>query len=215
LQNREASERLGARLRLAAACLLIVAYTGLSHFCNTRGAHRLGAALALAPALALGFTVVWRAFHPLVAYLAAVGAAWLLYDYWPLLEKNFSMVYLLQECGMYGLLVFGFGCSLRPGATALCTQLADRLHGPLSTGEVRYTRQVTAAWAMFFGVMIAVVACLYAWAPVGVWSAFVNFGALLLIAGMFIAEYAVRRRVLPSTDRVGILATVRIFFASR
>jgi hypothetical protein len=32
---------------------------------------------------------------------------------------------------------------------------------------------------------------------------------------MFAGEYAVRRRVLPHTDRRGILASVRVFFTSR
>ena len=33
---------------------------------------------------------------------------------------------------MYGLLAVGFGRSLRAGDVALCTRLADRLHGPLT-----------------------------------------------------------------------------------
>jgi hypothetical protein len=36
-----------------------------------------------------------------------------------------------------------------------------------------------------------------------------------LIVAMFAAEYAVRGRVLPHTERRGILATMRVFFASR
>jgi len=39
-----------------------------------------------------------------------------------------------------------FRRSLGRGHIALCTRLADRLHGPLTPREVRYTRQVTAAW---------------------------------------------------------------------
>jgi uncharacterized membrane protein len=145
---------------------------------------------------------------------AALGAL-LLYDNWPILEKNFSVVYLLQEFGMYGLLAVGFGRSLRAGEVALCTRLADKLHGPLNAAEILYTRRVTLAWTLFFALMGVIIAVLYVAAPRAVWSAFVNFVATLLIVAMFAAEYAVRGRVLPHTERRGIWATVRVFFASR
>ena len=199
---------------IAAACVLIVAYTGLSHYCNTHDAGRLGAALALVPLAAVGATLLGRRSH-WIAFSAALGSAALLYDCWPLLEKNFSIVYLLQECGMYGLLAGGFWHSLTAGKVALCTRLADRLHGPLMPAEVRYTRRVTLAWAIFFSALTVLIAILYLSTSRAIWSAFVNFGSLPLVAAMFLAEYAVRRRVLPATFRSGIMATVRVFFASR
>jgi uncharacterized membrane protein len=116
---------------------------------------------------------------------------------------------------MYGLLAVGFGRSLRAGDVSLCTRLADRLHGPLNAAELRYTRQVTLAWTLFFALMTATVAVLYVSVTRATWSAFVNFAAIPLMAAMFGAEYAVRRRVLPHTARRGILATMRVFFASR
>jgi uncharacterized membrane protein len=216
LRVTEPSERRAfGKLSIAAACVLIVAYTTLSHYCNTHGARRLGAALSLGPLLLVGAAVLWRSLRPLIALPVSIVAAALLYDCWPLFEKNFSIVYLLQECGMYGLLAFGFWRSLGPGKTAVCTRLADRLHGPLTAVELRYTRRVTLAWATFFSAITTLVALLYFTASRALWSAFVNFIALPLVAGMFVAEYAVRRRVLPATFRSGILATVRVFFASR
>ncbi len=209
------SEAVRRRLQFAAACCLIAAYAALSHYCNIGGAGRLGAALALAPLIVVGATLLWRSTPPFIAVPAALAAAALLYDYWPVLEKNFSVVYLLQECGMYGLLAFGFGGSLRAGQTSLCTRLADKLHGPLTPAEVRYTRQVTLAWTLFFGALMLATLVLYVSAPLPLWSMFVNFGTLPLIAAMFAGEYAVRRRVLPNTDRRGILATVRVFFTHR
>jgi uncharacterized membrane protein len=147
--------------------------------------------------------------------LAAALGGLLLYDNWHILEKNFSVVYLLQECGMYGLLAVGFGRTLRAGEVALCTRLADKLHGPLNATEILYTRRVTLAWTLFFALMGVTVAILYVTAPRSVWSAFVNFLATPLILAMFAAEYAVRGRVLPHTERRGIWATMRVFFASR
>lgn len=116
---------------------------------------------------------------------------------------------------MYGLLAAGFGRSLRAGEVALCTRLADKLHGPLTVAEIRYTRRVTLAWTVFLALMGMIIAVLYATAPRAVWSAFVNFAAPALILAMFAAEYAVRGRVLPHTERGGIWASVRVYLASR
>ena len=216
MRHREPSERLprGA-LRIVAIGVLILAYAGLSHYCNTRGAHRLGAILALAPLVAFLLTVLRHAVPAYIVVLAAALGALLLYDSWPILEKNFSVVYLLQELGMYGLLAAGFGRSLRTGEVALCTRLADKLHGPLNAAEILYTRRVTLAWTLFFMLMGVSIAILYVAAPRAVWSAFVNFVATPLIIAMFAAEYAVRGLVLPHTERRGIWATMRVFFASR
>ena len=212
MRHREPSERqaLGA-LRIVASGILIVAYTSLSHYCNTRGVHRLGAILALVPLVALLVTVLRHSVPSYVVLLAAALGALLLYDNWPILEKNFSVVYLLQECGMYGLLAAGFGRSLRAGNVALCTRLADKLHGPLNAAEILYTRRVTLAWTLFFTLMGVTIVILYVTAPRAVWSAFVNFLATPLILAMFAAEYVVRGRVLPQTERRGMWASVRIF----
>jgi uncharacterized membrane protein len=216
LQRREPSEPRPHRAwRIIAVGALIVAYTCLSHYCNTHGIHRLGAILALAPLVGLLATVLRNTLPASVLLLAAALAAALLYDTWPILEKNFSVVYLLQECGMYGLMAAGFGRSLRPGAVALCTSFADKLHGPLNAAEVLYTRRVTLAWTLFFTLMGVTIVVLYVTAPRAVWSAFVNFLAAPLILAMFAAEYFVRGRVLPHTERRGMWASVRIFFASR
>jgi uncharacterized membrane protein len=216
LLHREPSESppWGA-LRIVAIGALLVAYTCLSHYCNTHGVRGLGAVLALAPAVAFLLTVLRHTVPTYIVVLAAALGALLLYDNWPILEKNFSVVYLLQECGMYGLLAAGFGRSLRAGEVALCTRLADKLHGPLNAAEILYTRRVTLAWTLFFALMGLTVALLYVTAPRPIWSAFVNFLATPLILAMFAAEYVVRGHVLPHTVRRGMWASVRVFFASR
>jgi uncharacterized membrane protein len=202
------------RLQLAAIIAFVVAFAGLSHYGNSVAkTHDLGVGLALGPVLAVGFALIWRWTHLGVALLAAAGAAVLLRHYWPLLEKNFSVVYLLQEGGFYSLMAASFGQSLLGRRVALCTQLADKVHGPLTPQEVRYTRHVTAAWALFFIAITAATVGLFLFAPLRVWSLFANFCVLPLIGLMFVAEYAVRRRVLPQAPRRGILAAVRVYFA--
>jgi uncharacterized membrane protein len=204
------------RLQLAAIIVFLVAYAGLSHYGNSAAkTHDLGVGLALGPVLVVGLLLVWRWTHHLwVALLAAAATAALLRHYWPVLEKNFSLVYLLQEGGFYSLLAASFGRSLVGDRVALCTQLADQIHGPLTAQEVLYTRRVTAAWALFFIAITAATLSLFVYAPLRTWSLFANFCVLPLIGLMFVAEYAVRRRVLPQVRRRGILAGVRAYFAN-
>jgi uncharacterized membrane protein len=202
-------------LQLAAVLALIAAYASLSHYCNVAGRRDLGAALALLPFMVLAVSILRRSKRRLLWASVGVATAIVLYDCRALLEKNFSLVYLLQECGMDGLLAVGFGRSLCAGETPLCTRLADRLHGPLTAAETRYTRQVTLAWALLFVALMLITLGLYLAAPLATWSLFVNFVTFPVIVAMFVAEFAVRRRVLPPADRGGILAAVRVFFTSR
>ena len=203
----------GRRLQVAAATAFIVGYAGLSHYSNTAGQARgLGVALTLLPLLSLGCWLTWRSGHRWIALLVSVAAAYLLIRFRALLESNLSTIYLLQECVFYGLMAASFGWSLRKGHVALCTRFADKVHGPLSPQELRYTRQVTAAWAVFFVLMTAATLGFYLFAPLRVWSVFANFCSLPLVALMFACEYAVRRRVLPQV-KPGILSTLRVYFA--
>lgn len=202
------------RLQLAAIIAFVAAYAGLSHYSNSVAkTHDLGVGLALGPVLAVSLGLIWRWTHLGVALLVAAGAAVLLRHYWPVLEKNFAVVYLLQEGGFYSLMAASFGQSLLGGRVALCTQLADKVHGPLTPQELRYTRRVTAAWALFFISITVATVGLFLFAPLRAWSLFANFCVLPLIGLMFVAEYAVRRRVLPQTPRRGVLAAVRVYFA--
>jgi uncharacterized membrane protein len=107
-----------------------------------------------------------------------------------------------------------FGRSLLGGRVPLCTQFADQVHGPLSAAELRYTRNVTVAWVIFFVINLAVTGMLFEFAPLRIWSIFVNFCSFPLILVMFAGEYAVRRRALPQLKRSGLIATLRVYFAN-
>ena len=204
----------GRRLQLAAVVLFFIAYSVLSHYSNLNPqAHDLRTALALAPMLTLGLVLLWRWSGAFMALLAAAATAYLLRAFWPLFAQNFSIVYLVQQTGFYSIMAFTFGRSLRKGSVPLCTQLADKVHGPLSALELRYTRQVTLAWMIFFLCDVAANFLLFEFAPLSIWSVFVNFCSLPLILLMFVAEYAVRRRVLPQVQRNGLIATLRVYFA--
>lgn len=207
--------RSAPRLQLAACILILVGYAGLSHYSNSDPpAPDLGAALALAPLFCVGFALLWRWAGRVAAIAAAAATALLLQRFWPVFARNFSVLSLLQQCGFYTIMALSFGRSLLQGRVPLCTQLADKLHAPLSAQEQRYTRRVTAAWTIFFVLNLVATWALFEFAPRRMWSVFVNFCSLPLILLMFAAEYAVRRMVLPHVPRGGLLASVRVYFAN-
>ncbi len=203
------------RLQLAAVGVLLVVYSVLSHYSNSNPrAQDLGAALALAPTLSIAIALIWRLRGVLAAAIAAGAAALVLHHYWPLLTRNFTVLYLLQQGGFYAILALSFALSLRKNRVPLCTQLADKIHGPLTPLEQRYTRRVTAAWAIFLSAQVAATLLLFAFAPLRIWSLFVNFCSLPLLLLMFAGEMAVRQRVLPATHQSGLIETLRVYFAN-
>lgn len=207
-------KRLWLRQFLIAA--LILGYAVLAHYSNAAGSAGLGAALAVAPALLVLVLLISRtprAVLTLPLALLVIGA--LLLRYWSLLEHNFPLMYELQECGTYLMLAAAFGRSLMRGQVPLCTHWADTLHGPLSAQARRYTAAATAAWTVFFVAISAASALLYRLAPLRVWSLFSNFLTLPLVVLMFLGEYALRRRLLPSMNRYTLADTVRAYLAAK
>lgn len=81
-----------------------------------------------------------------------------------------------------------FAASLAPGQTPVITVIARRARGSLDDTLIAYTRRVTIAWCVFFGVQLAASLLLYLFAPLVWWSTFVNLCTLPLVATMFAAE---------------------------
>jgi uncharacterized membrane protein len=202
------------RRALIAASILI--YALLAHYSNaTPAARPLGAVLALAPLLLALSLAVRRSAHPLLAgALLAPVCALLLFVSWRYVEGNFALVILLQQCGAFLMLAVVFGRSLARGQVALCTRWATALQGPLPAEAQRYTRAVTVAWTVFFSSISLLSALLYAFAPLRVWSVFSNFLTLPLAVLMFVGEYALRQRLLPSMRRITLADTARAYFSS-
>jgi len=109
----------------------------------------------------------------------------------------------------FGLFLWFFGRTLRPGREPLVTAIARFVHGTLTPEVERYTRAVTLAWCAFFAAMAAASVALAALAPLAVWSLFANLLAYPLVALMFAAEYAVRRRRFPDYRHVPPAVLVR------
>jgi uncharacterized membrane protein len=205
-----AASRRATRFQLIIVAAVIVGYALLSHYSNSNpDATRLGAGLSLGPILLIGSLLLWRWAHPLVAASVIAVASVLLYQFWPFSVKNYHWADLAQQCGAYALVAVSFARSLFAGRQPMCTQLADRLHGPLTPVEVAYTRRATIVWTVFYGLLAAVILALYVLAPLRIWSLFVNFGTFALIGLVFAADHALRRRLLPRRPGSGLLAALR------
>jgi uncharacterized membrane protein len=195
--------------QIAVAVAFIAGYAALSHYSNSEpDAKGLATGLSVGPVLLIGAVLLWRWAHPLLAASVVALTGVLLFHYWQVLTQYYEWSDVAQQCGAYALVAISFGRSLSGGRVPICTQLSDKLHGPLAPAEVAYTRKATVAWTLFYTLLAAAVLLLFFVTPLRVWSLFVNFASFGLIGLMFIADHAIRRRVLPRR-RGGILAALR------
>ncbi len=86
-----------------------------------------------------------------------------------------------------------FAASLAPGRKPIITVFAEKSRGVLPPTVAMYTRRVTWAWCLFCSGQLAVSLLLLLFAPVTVWSGFVNLCNLPLLAAMFCGEFAWRK----------------------
>lgn len=194
---------------------VLVAYAVLAHYTSaTAEVGPWAVLLAGAPMAIVGLSFARESRGGAIAWLLVgalvVGLAWL----WPRLSNPVSWLYFIQHVSVNGLLGMLFGRSLRPGHEPLVTVFARLVHEEMTAELLRYTRQVTGAWTIFFLSSAMLSILLFAFAPIEAWSMFANILALPSVVLMFVAENEVRKRILPPRDQVGILAAVRAFRAS-
>ena len=179
----------------------------------------LGAALSLAPAALLAAWAARRSRHRQWVLAAIALATLALWTDWSALERHFAGLFYLEHAGGNLLLALVFGRTLAPGREPLCTRFAWIVHGGvLAPSVVGYTRRLTAAWTLFFAALCALSTVLYFGGWLEAWSLFATMVSPVLVGLMFAVEYAVRLRVLPDVERVGLLAGIRAFsrhFAAR
>lgn len=90
--------------------------------------------------------------------------------------------------------------SLLPGKVALVTRFARLVRKETSAKVETYTRKVTVAWTAFFFLLALESLLLALYAPISIWSVFVNFINYLLTALFFIAEFLLRRITLQGEE---------------
>ena len=197
---------------LAVGIALSVAFTLLAHAAIIEGVPpAVGAALSLIPVGLLALWAARRARHRFVIVAAIAAGTLALVLGWKDLERHFPDLFFIEHAGANLALGILFGRTLAGGREPLVTRFARLIHGELPPEVVRYTRQVTVAWTVFFAALCALSCALYFLRLIEAWSLLANILTPLLVGAMFVIEYAIRFRVLPHWERVGILASVRAF----
>lgn len=207
---------LARAVRWTAIAAGAIAYPVLAHYSAATPAATatptLGVVLSLAPSLAILLWLAWRSPRRVLMGMLCAGVGLLLWGFWDALERNFSWVYFLQHAGTNVMLAAVFGVTLERGRQPLCTRFAEAFHGSLPPEVVRYTRQVTLAWMLFFLAVSLASGILFFFSSIEAWSVFANFLTFPLVLLMFAAEYMVRLRKLPHLEKHGILAGMLAFW---
>ncbi|WP_218569856.1 hypothetical protein [Pseudomonas sp. Hp2] len=198
-------------LALGLRMLLLLAYPVLSHLASLRDDGRWSA-LALASLVLL--MLLGPLLHRRLWALGALAAA--LAGLYALAGSRFAWMTLLAPPVLFTLVVaWGFARTLRRGQVPLITRIVRALHEqarmPMPEATERYTRRLTAAWALLLATLAAInLALALIAAPDGVlwslgvrsrwaithaqWSWFANLACWGLIGGFAAVEYAVRQR---------------------
>jgi uncharacterized membrane protein len=203
-----------ARKRTVRAALVVLSICGAiaAHFAIVdRFSPALGAVLSLVPiALLLGLALRRSGRREWMLATLVVGAAGLWVG-WGALERNFASLFFVEHAGGNLTLAFVFGRTLAKGQEPICTRFARLLHGSLPPEVVAYTRRLTLAWTVFFAALAGTSAALYLGGFLAAWSMLATILSPILLALMFVGEYAVRLRALPDWERAGIFGSIRAF----
>jgi uncharacterized membrane protein len=201
----------------AAAGVGCLAYAVLAHRAASAGNPGLfEAAVFIVPLMALSLVMAWRSTRRalwLALWLAVAVALFLARDQ---LGASTQWVLLLQHVAINAMLCLGFARTLAAGSVPLVSRFAKIAHGTLTPRIESYTRRVTWAWVIYFGLTAIASVLLFALAPPTVWSIFVNLLSLPLLVAMFAGEFLVRSLVVPRAERSGFFKALAAYrqFAS-
>lgn len=161
---------------------LFISYPAVVHFGMPPTALALLAALAAYVAVSLFAGPALRWLGPpaagIAVYWAAPPAEWLLFI--PPILINLALAWL-------------FGRTLVRGRTPLIARFAMMEQGTLSAELVAYTRTLTWLWTLLFVAAAAVSLALALSGHRDAWSVFTNFLNYVLVAALFLGEFAYRR----------------------
>jgi uncharacterized membrane protein len=168
--------------RMGVVLLLLCAYPLLAHAEAASGNPYFAWTAWLCLVGAISLALPWKA-GLCVAVALLTPLAWIHADV--LLRIPPVIIYL--ALGVW------FGKSLLPGREPLISWFArmERVH--LEQDLARYTRLLTLIWTVFFVSMSALSASLAVFAEHETWSLFTNGASYVLIALLFVGEYAYRR----------------------
>lgn len=184
------------------------AYAGGSHWLMLHAANSPWAvAVLLGPLLSMAAAFAWRArqWHTVAGVAAAFAALAAVVARGGVDDVN--KLYVLQHAGLHAALGITFGATLRQ-PLSLIGKLASRVHA-LTPDMVRYTRNVTVAWVLYFFGMAALSLAVYGLAPWSAWSLLANVLTPIAMGLLFVGEYLLRYRLHPEFERTTLMDTVR------
>lgn len=164
-----------------------------------------GVAMIIAVALSIASTdvrvrIVWLAAALVAAIAWRVAPAVLLFVPPAALNIAFGML---------------FAATLAPGREPLIATFARLERGELRPEIAHYARSLTWIWTVLFFVSAAIGLGLAAYAPLDVWSAFVNIGSYVAVAVLFVGEYVYRRVRFPNDRHASLASIVRLVMRYR
>jgi uncharacterized membrane protein len=199
--------------RAFAVALALAGYALLSHVLMVMAADRPWAIVVLLGPLLLGVSAVALQQRHLPSLLASMVALCGLWAYASAHEglHRIEHLYLLQHAGIHCAFGFVFGATLRRGATPLVSAFALRVHRVITPELMRYTRQVTWAWCLYFAGIVVLSLLLFAAAPWWVWSAFANLVTPVAALALFVGEYLLRYRLHPQFERITLAQALQAY----
>lgn len=192
--------------------VLALAYSVVAHVASARhdGPLAVGALAILLLMMLVSALAQRRVWAWLALFAGFAGLAWLA-------RSPYTQVpLLLVPTAFVALIAFVFGRSLAAGRTPLISKIVTALEGdtPPAPDLLRYTRGLTAAWAVALALLAAInlglsliavpdglLAQFGVRAPLTVtqtqWSWFANVFNYGIIGGFFAVEFAIRKRRFP------------------
>lgn len=190
--------------------LVIVAWAALAHLGSSSRGEGWSVLPGMLPLLVAVLLMFWRSSHPVRSVLILLPLATVVAWNWAMLARNLALLYFFQHFGINLALSVFFGRTLffvPPLITRLAALVND---GELSVRQIRYTRQATIVWTLFFLCNALISTGLFIFAPAVVWSLFANLLAMPLLGAMFVIEYVWRAIVLPPEERPSVAQVIQV-----
>jgi uncharacterized membrane protein len=184
------------RTRLPVGPMLLIFAVSVSlHVVPQALAHRIDPSWTMAALLLIDALIV----AALTRTLGAVRSVLLLTALLALVVLTRQQQFVALPSLLLNLTLAGvFGWTLRRDEVPLTLRIARHAYPQdMTPAFERYLRRLTQAWALFFLAMAATTVLLALFAPFAWWSLFANILSWLLMAAMFLGEYAVRRLFFP------------------
>ncbi|MBK8524000.1 MAG: hypothetical protein IPL58_07655 [Betaproteobacteria bacterium] len=202
-----------AKLRGLVVVVIVGAWALIAHHGSAGGGNAdLNAAVGVTPVVVFFLVLLSRTPSLPLRIAGALAGLALLVGLWPHARQNVPLLYYLQHLGAHLALGTFFGRSLIGPGEALITRIARSIYnGTISARKVRYTRQVTLVWTVFFFGNALLSTGLFLFAPPEIWSMHANLLTWPLVGLLFAAEHLWRMHALPPEERPGLVDIIRSF----